>query len=102
MRWGLAIAVLGLVLVSASSAQAQVTMDVSKITCDQYVHSKVSTPNIIAAWISGYYSAKRNNRVIDVQNLQDNVGKLQNYCSDPQNLRVPVMTAVERLFGKGK
>ena len=50
------LAVLGLLLAiaSASSAKAQATIDVSKITCDQYVHSKISTPNYIAAWLSGY------------------------------------------------
>jgi hypothetical protein len=36
-------------LCSVSSAQAQVTIDASKITCDQYVHSKVASPRLIAA-----------------------------------------------------
>ena len=58
------VAVLGLILLvaSASPGQAQVTVDVSKITCDQFVHSKISTPNLIAAWLSGYYNAKQNNQ----------------------------------------
>jgi hypothetical protein len=46
--------VTGLVLSSivfvTASAQAQVIVDVSKITCDQYVHAKITTPNLIAAW----------------------------------------------------
>jgi hypothetical protein len=33
--------------------------------------------------------------------LQENVSKLENYCSDEKNFRVPVMKAVEQLFGKG-
>jgi len=55
------------------SAQAQVIFDVSKITCDQYVHAKITTPNLVAAWLSGYYSAKRNNTIIDLGTLEDNV-----------------------------
>ena len=98
------LAVLGLLLAvaSASSAKAQATIDISKITCDQYVHSKISTPNYIAAWLSGYYNAKRNNRLIDTQALQDNVSKLQNYCYEEKNFKVPVMKAIEEVFGKKK
>ena len=98
------LAVLGLLLAvaSASSAKAQATLDVSKITCDQYVHSKIATPNYIAAWLSGYYNAKRDNRLIDTQALQDNVSKLQNYCYEEKNFKVPVMKAIEEVFGKKK
>ena len=98
------LAVLGFLLAvaSASSAKAQATIDVSKITCDQYVHSKISTPNYIAAWISGYYNAKRNNRLIDTQAVQDNVSKLQNYCNEEKKFKVPVMKAIEEVFGKKK
>jgi hypothetical protein len=95
-------AILGTICVATliSPAQAQIVMDVSKITCDQYVHSKIATPNYIAAWFSGYYNAKSNNKIIDTQALQDNVSKLQNYCSTEKNFKVPVMKAVEELFGK--
>jgi len=97
-------AVSGLILAvaAASSAQAQVTIDVSKITCDQYVHSKIATPNYIAAWLDGYYNAKRNNRIIATEDLHNNVGKLQTYCYDEKNFKVPVMKAIEELFGKKK
>jgi hypothetical protein len=48
-------------------AQGQVTIDVTKVNCDQFVHHKISEPRLIAAWLSGYYNAKRNNRVLDLQ-----------------------------------
>src|SRR5215212_9569700 len=96
--------VAGLFLVgaSASSVQAQVTIDVSKITCDQFVHSKVSSPTLIAAWLSGYYNAKQNIKLVDTQDLQDNMSKLQHYCEDGKNFKIPVMTAVEDMFSKKK
>ena len=96
--------VLGLIFAvsAASTAQAQVTVDVSKINCDQFVHHKVATPNVIAAWFSGYYNAKRNNRIIDLDTLDENVSKVKNYCSDEKNFKVPVMKAVEQVLGKGK
>jgi len=91
---------IGVVLTfAATSPRAQVTIDVSKITCDQYVHAKIAVPNHVAAWLSGYYNAKRGNHVIDLQAMQENVNKLEKYCSDEKNFKVPVMQTVERLFG---
>src|SRR3954465_7850838 len=89
-------------LAAAWSAHAQVTVDVTKINCDQFVHHKISEPSLIAAWLSGYYNAKRNNRVIDLQMLDDNMSKVKNYCSDEKNFKVPVMKAVENVLGKSK
>jgi acid stress chaperone HdeB len=83
-------------------AQAQVTVDVTKINCDQFVHHKIAEPNLIAAWLGGYYSAKRNNQVIDLQALDEDVSKVKNYCSDEKNFKVPVMKAVEQVLGKRK
>jgi acid stress chaperone HdeB len=85
---------------ASRSAQAQVTLDVTKVNCDQFVHHKISEPRLIAAWLSGYYNAKRNNRVIDLQTLEDNMSKVKNYCSDEKNFKVPVMKAVGQVLGK--
>jgi hypothetical protein len=97
-------AVLGTVFFFSAllTAQAQVTVDVTKINCDQFVHHKISEPNLIAAWLSGYYSAKRNNPVIDLQTLDEDISKVKNYCSDEKNFKVPVMKAVEQVLGKSK
>jgi len=102
MRRGLL--TLGLILAAAlcSPAQGQLSLDVAKITCYQYVHSKITVPNYIVVWLSGYYNAKQNNKVIDPEDIQDKASKLQNYCYDEKNFKVPVMKAVEELFGKGK
>jgi acid stress chaperone HdeB len=94
--------VLSSIVFATASAQAQVIVDVSKITCDQYVHAKITTPNLIAAWLSGYYSAKRNNTIIDLGTLEDNVSKVKNYCYDEKNFKVPIMKAVEQVLGGRK
>ena len=41
------------------------------------MHSKITTPNLIAAWLSGYYNAKRNNKIIDLETLEDNVSNTE-------------------------
>jgi hypothetical protein len=77
------VALVAIVALAASrSAHAQVTVDVTKVNSDQFVHHKISEPRIIAAWLSSDYNAKRNNRVIDLQTLEENMSKVKNYCSD--------------------
>src|SRR5215813_13593223 len=88
------------IVYATASTQAQVVVDVSKITCDQFVHAKIATPLYLAAWLSGYYNAKRNNRIVDLQALEENMNKVQNYCYDEKNFKVPVMKAVETVLGK--
>ena len=79
------------------TAQAQMTLDVSKITCDQFVGYKITNPRNIALWLSGYYNGKRGNTIIDTQELEENSQKLQDYCR--LNPKMPVMQAVEAVFG---
>jgi acid stress chaperone HdeB len=89
-------------LAASRSVQAQMTLDVTKVNCDQFVHHTISEPRLIAAWLSGYYNAKRNNHVIDLQSLEERMSKVTNYCSDEKNFKVPVMKAVERVLGERK
>jgi len=54
---------------------------------------------LIANWLSGYYHAKRNNSIIDLESFENNVNKLNNYCYDEKNFKVPIMEAIERILG---
>ena len=93
------LAACSLVLVLAVPvAQAQVTIDISKITCEQYLGYKIINPNDIAMWLSGYYNAQRGNTIIDTETLAAQKSKLQEYCL--QNHNVPVMQAIDALFHK--
>jgi len=113
--------VLSSIVLAAVSARAQVSIDFSKITCDEYVHDKIPTSDfisfsavgplplearsmlsrwLIANWLSGYYHAKRNNWIVDSESFENNVNKLNNYCYDEKNFKVPIIEAVERVLGK--
>jgi acid stress chaperone HdeB len=48
-----------LTLLAVTNAQAQVTIDVAKITCDQFTAYRITDPHNIAIWLSGYYNGKR-------------------------------------------
>jgi acid stress chaperone HdeB len=84
----------------ASAAPAQTTIDVSKISCDQLATARVASPDYIAIWLSGFYSGKRNNTIVDVQRLQDNARKIQSYCL--YNGKGTVMEAVEKVLSQEK
>ena len=89
----------GLILAFAAvpAARAQVTWDVSKITCDQYTGSKITNPQNIAIWLSGYYHGKRGETTLEPQGLLAQAKKVRDFCfRNPQTM---VMDAVEKLFG---
>lgn len=92
-------ALLGLVLVAwagAFEARAQVTLDVSKVTCWQFVTYKVTNPNYLAVWVSGFHHGKSGNTVIDMPKLVANADKLIEYCT--KNPDVPMMQAAETVL----
>jgi acid stress chaperone HdeB len=93
------IAMAGLVLaliLAAPAAQAQVTLDVAKITCGQFVSYKVTNPKYLAIWLSGYDHGRRGDTVIDTQQLVANVDKLEAYCL--KNPDVLMMQAAETIL----
>jgi acid stress chaperone HdeB len=55
-------------LAASSMAPAQVTVDVSKITCDEFVKYDIADPRQIAAWISGYHHGNHNNPIVSINN----------------------------------
>ena len=86
--------------VPSEPARAQVTLDVAKITCEQFIGYKVTNPQNIAIWLSGYHNGKRDNTVLDTQGVIANAKKLRDYCfRNPQAL---VMRAAETLMGAEK
>jgi acid stress chaperone HdeB len=88
---------LPLVAFAILPARAQVTVDVSKITCEQYVLFTVADPHDIAMWLSGYFNGQKSNTVLDTQQFREHAKKVMDYCQ--LNLKTPVMEAAERVLG---
>ena len=81
-------------------AHAQVTLDLAKVTCDQWAGYKITNPQNIALWISGYFNGARGNTVIDTQRLNADTQKIRDFCiTNPQ---VPIMQAVEKVIAPAK
>src|SRR5689334_17573793 len=81
-RWrrGIGLAASVLLATASAAALAQTTIDVAKITCEQYVMFKVTDPRYIGIWLSGYYHAKQGSTVVDVDKLEENAKKVTDFC----------------------
>jgi acid stress chaperone HdeB len=91
-----------LTLLSLSTVRAQILVDVSKVTCDQFVHGKVGEPRQMAVWLSGFYYGQKNITVVDQQSFENNFSKLQTFCYDNKNFDMLIMQAIERIMAPGR
>jgi hypothetical protein len=83
-----------------TTSQAQVTVDVAKITCKQFLLDSVAPTKSVTTWLSGYYHGKHGGTVVDMGALQREADKLEDYCR--LNLDMTVMDAVEGALAVGK
>ncbi len=87
------------VLLGGETAQAQLTIDVAKITCRQLLFDRVISTKTksLALWLSGYYNGKRGNTVIDVAALEKNSDIVEDYCR--LNQEATLREAIEKALG---
>lgn len=86
-----------LVCFTIPAAQAQFLIDTSKVTCQQYVTTKMVNSRDIAIWVSGYFHGKAGNAILDVEELKSRAEKLRKFCqTNPQKL---LLEGAEDLFG---
>lgn len=83
-------------LLSTPVVHAQVTIDVTKITCRQLLIGRMLPTNSMALWFGGYYNGKRGTTIIDASAVKTNAKKVEDYCGFHQD--ETVMKAVETLF----
>src|SRR6476660_5845615 len=60
----------GLALVGLQAVQAQVTIDITKITCDQFLAGQLTDANTLSKWLSGYVNGERKKTLIDPLSLR--------------------------------
>ena len=87
------------ILALQPTAYAQVTVDVSKITCEQM--ERVRDPDTLAAWLSGYYHGERRNSLVDMEQFKDNTQKLKATCRLAGNFKRPIMELIDGMTPGG-
>jgi acid stress chaperone HdeB len=100
MRRRLAACGIGCTISAIAGAQGQVTIEVSRITCEQFVQYRITNDESVAIWLYGYYSGKRDNTIVDPQGFKADAAKVRQYCI--MNPGVVLLQAVEEVLGPGK
>jgi hypothetical protein len=85
-----------------SHAHAQVTVEVAKITCQQYLAFSVGDPRDVNIWLSGYYHGKQGSTAFEPQLLKGNAEKLRAECLLQENSNLPVMQVIEKALARAK
>ena len=86
-----------LALVSTPASHA-VVIDLSMMTCQEFLASNKDEIRIIWAWLDGYYTDEQEAPIIDTDRLVDNLKKLNEHCA--ANPTIDLITATNKLFGK--
>lgn len=69
-----------LMAASVPPAKAQVVLDMSLITCGQFLSSDPDRKELIASWMSGYFSASKNLNMLDFRYVERNTKVVGAYC----------------------
>ena len=88
----------GLALVGLQSVQAQVTIDITKITCNEFLAGQLTDSRSLAIWLNGYVNGTRGNTLIDPLSVTEN--NLIDYCLSHNNMLV--LDAARKVFGADK
>jgi hypothetical protein len=81
--------------------EAQETVDVTKITCQQILMEQLASPSRdIVLWLTGYYAGKRNNTIIESQTIKKDEERVNSYCY--QHRETTVMDAIKNVLGFDK
>jgi acid stress chaperone HdeB len=73
-------------------------IDLSTMTCKQFMASGDDEIKLILTWLDAYYKEEDDPPVIDTEKFTRNAGKLGAYCAT--NPTIGLITATDKLFGK--
>jgi HdeA/HdeB family len=87
-----------LVLAAEERAYAQLMIDMSRVTCADYLAMPPDQSRMFSAWMSGYYNQKGGFSWIDLGAYARNVANVKQWCATyPTEL---VMNGLQRATGK--
>jgi acid stress chaperone HdeB len=69
-----------LVASSNGSLKAQVIVEMSALTCRNYLEAPPERQNLITAWMSGYFNAARNMPTVDFGRYANNKRLVAEHC----------------------
>ena len=83
-----------LAIASSASARAQVKLDMSLITCNQFLTSEPDRQIMVRSWMSGYFSASKNLSTVDFRYVDRNAKVVGKYCATHKS--ETLMSAIQK------
>ncbi|MGO8737316.1 HdeA/HdeB family chaperone [Rhodoblastus sp.] len=75
------------------AAKAQVVLDMSLITCGQYLKAAPDDQAMIASWMSGYFMSSKNLTNVDMRYVKRNHEVVGKYCKQhPKDMLMDAIT----------
>ena len=94
MRKTLMAVILVAIAGAGTETRAQAMIDMTMITCKQYLELDRDRQDIVASWMSGYFNAARNNAVLDTARFERNKKAVTTHCR--RNRAETLMSAIQR------
>jgi acid stress chaperone HdeB len=90
-----AISLVAASLVTMTPAAGQ-KLDLSTVTCKQFLDSGERTMSMVLMWITGFFTDEDEPPVVDFDKLKTDAGKLTDYCK--KNPTTNLMSAAEEVL----
>jgi acid stress chaperone HdeB len=82
---------------AAAPAQA-VVLDLSTVTCKQFVDGDKDEISMVLTWLDGWYKGDEDEAIIDTDVFVANAKKFGTFCA--ANPNISVVNAAEKILGK--
>ena len=73
-------------------------LDLSTMSCKQFLESGDDTIKLVLTWMGGWYKGDEDNAIIDTEVFVENAKKFGAYCG--KNPSISVVTAADEILGK--
>ena len=81
-----------------SATHAQVTVDMARVTCAEYLALSASDSAVFSAWMSGWFNQKTGHVFVDLNAYARNVANVKSWCAT--NSTQTVMAGLRRATGQ--
>jgi acid stress chaperone HdeB len=96
--WSLKMTITALLIHGFTFASHAVAIDLSMMTCQEFLATDKDEIRTIWAWLDGYYKDEQDLPIMDTNTMVDNLKKLNEYCA--ANPTIGLIAATNKLFGK--
>jgi acid stress chaperone HdeB len=85
-------------LVLSSAPAHAVVLDLSTMTCKQFLEGGDDTIKMVLTWMDGWYKGDSDEAIIDTDVFVENAKKFGSFCG--KNPSISIVNAAEKVLGK--